>query len=98
MRTKATVKGSSGPRRKWRLRMKKPVLLKANAEELGHSGISPIRRPPEDSGTLCHMPQNSELAATVAESCPHKGACPWGCRMDTQLCGQNVDKEGLSYP
>lgn len=59
---KGYVKGSSGPRRKWRLRMKKLVLAKANAEELGHSGSSPIRRPPKGSGTLCHMPHNSDLA------------------------------------
>ena len=76
--------------------MKKPALAKANAEELEHSGSSPIRRPPEGSRTLCHMLHNSDLATAVAESCPHKGACPWGCKMDTQLCGQNGDKEGLS--
>lgn len=74
--------------------MKKLVLAKANAEELGHSGSSPIRRPPEGSGTLCHMPRNSDLAP--ARKLPSQRACPWGCEMDTQLCGQNGDKEGLS--
>ena len=76
--------------------MKKPALAKANAEELGHSGSSPIRRPPEGSRTLCHMLHNSDLATAVAESCPHKGAARWihSCvaRMGTRRACQE------SYP